>query len=52
MVVKNQRTFESKFGTLTVGTHRIVSCETKRCGVAFGGSKTVVGSRLYNWEEL
>lgn len=41
MAVKNQRTFESGFGTFTVGTHRIVSCETKRCDVAYGWNKTV-----------
>lgn len=46
MAVKNQRTFESKFGTFTAGTHRIVSCETKRCDVAFGWNKTVFKAAL------
>ena len=41
MAVKNQRTFESKYGTFTVGTHRIVSCETKRCDVVEGWNGTV-----------
>lgn len=41
MAVKNQRTFESKYGTFTVGKHRIVSCETKRCDVVEGWNGTV-----------
>lgn len=41
MAVKNQRTFESKYGTFTVGKHRIVSCETKRCDVVKGWNGTV-----------
>lgn len=41
MAVKNQRTFESKYGTFTVGNHRIVSCETKRCDVVEGWNGTV-----------
>lgn len=46
MAVKNQRTFESKFGTFTAGMHRIVSCETKRCDVTFGWNKTVFEAAL------
>ena len=46
MAVKNQRTFESKFGTFTVGTHSIVSCETKRCDVAYGWNETVFKAAL------
>lgn len=41
MAVKGQRTFESKHGTFTVGNHRIVSCETKRCDVVEGWNGTV-----------
>lgn len=41
MAVKNERTFESKYGTFTVGNHRMVSCKTKRCDVAEGWNGTV-----------
>nr|DAV29567.1 MAG TPA: hypothetical protein [Caudoviricetes sp.] len=50
MAVKNQRTFESKFGTFTVGNHRIVSCETKRCDVAYGWNETVFKAALEDGE--
>lgn len=50
MAVKNQRTFESEFGTFTVGTHRIVSCETKRCDVAYGWNETVFKAALKDGE--
>jgi hypothetical protein len=50
MDVKNQRTFESKFGTFTVGAHRVVSCETKRCDVAFGWDKTAFKAALGDGE--
>jgi hypothetical protein len=50
MTAKNQRTFESKFGTFTVGNHRIVSCETKRCDVAYGWNKTVFKAALGDGE--
>ena len=41
MAVKNQRTFESKYGTFTVGNHRIVSCKTKRCDAMCGWNETI-----------
>lgn len=41
MAVKGQRTFESKYGTFTVGNHCVVSCETKRCDVIEGWNGTV-----------
>lgn len=46
MAVKNQRTFESKFGMFAVGMHRVVSCETKRCDVAYGWNETVFKAAL------
>lgn len=46
MAVKNERTFESKHGSFTVGTHRVVSCRTKRCDVAFGWNETVFEAAL------
>lgn len=46
MTVKNQRTFESEHGSFTVGKHRIVSCETKRCDVAYGWNETVFKAAL------
>lgn len=46
MAVKDQRTFESKYGTFTVGTHRVVSCETKRYDVAFGWNETIFKAAL------
>lgn len=46
MAVKNERTFESKCGSFTVGNHRIVSCKTKRCDVAAGWNETVYAAAI------